>query len=384
MKARIHLSEHVQQESPLFEIYLVHLLESIVSKGDVLESDNTHEADVELTAREIIQLLKPLTHLLSTKACQGLLRRDENIARLFRDTWFNIVVHGITPASRYGQRCPEELRNFAQHSVSLVADDRTEQFESDIELNSVLRRGMNAPHIVEQKRSLISLLPQCEPDITSLSHSKVLFLSAAYFLESLRAETGTCTCIFNYFRDPSLDGTAMDNCMVAITEAVLNRYLKRGLRGRYQDSSGLLVAKQLALVFAACCHRISRVQQIATMCADRIIIQIPSSLCQRTSLFALLELLTILWSSCLEAEIDAYDWKSTVTSGRGEISLEMSDDYELRRNTLSEFHRQAKRWLSRVINIAPLDIKGLLQVLCHPLSSTSACFNHASDILIGL
>lgn len=246
--------------------------------------------------------------------------------------------------------------------MPLVAEDRTDQFESEIELNTVLRRGMNAPHTAEQKRSLISLLPQCESDIRGLSYPKLLFLSATYFLESTRAETGTFNHMLTYFRDPSLDGSAMANCMVAIAEGVLNTYLKRALKGRYQDTSAPLVAKQLALVLAACCHRIPRVQQIATTCADRIITQIPSSLCQRTSLFALLELLTIMWTSCLEAEIDAYDWKSRFTSARGEVSLEMSDDYELRRSTLGNFHRQAKIWLGGIISIAPLDIKGLLQV----------------------
>lgn len=362
MKARIYFSKFIQQDSPLYKIYLVHLLESIISKGDAPESDDTHQANIELTAREIIQFLKPLTYLISIEACESLLREDEGIARLFRDAWLNIVVHGITPVSKYGEHCSEELRNFARQSVPLVAEDRTDQFESEIELNTVLRRGMNTQHTAEQKRNLISLLPQCELDIKGLSYPKILFLSATYFLETIRANTGTCHHILTYFRDPSLDGSAMENCMVAITEGVLNIYLERVLQGRYEDTSVPLVANQLALVLAACCHRIPRVQQIAAICADRIITQVPSSLCQKASLFALLELLTIMWSSCLEAEIDAYDWKPRITSVRGEVSLEMSDDYELRRNTLTNLHKRAKIWLSRVINIAPLDVKGLLQV----------------------
>ncbi len=338
---------------------MVHLVGTIISKGDVHEKDNT---DVELAAREIIQLLKPLTHLMRTQACQTLLKQDENLARLFREAWFNIVVHGITPNSKSGQYCSEELRDFAKHSVPLVSEEGTDQYESEIELNTVLRRGMNAMHTAEQKARLISLLPQCESDIRSLSYPKVLFLSATFFLESMRADTGTCHHILTYFRDPSLDGGAMENCMVAITEAVSKIYLKRALRGRYQDTSAPLIAKQLALVLAACCHRIPRVQHIAAICADRIITEIPSSLCQRNSLFTLLELLTIMWSSCLQGEIDAYDSKSRFTSARANVSLEMSDDYELRRDTLGNFYRRAKIWLIRVINVAPLDVKGLLQV----------------------
>ena len=130
-----------------------------------------------------------------------------------------------------------------------------------------------------------------------------------------------------------------------------------------KDVSAPLIAKQLALIFAGCCHRIARVQQVAITCADRIIDQIPSSLCQKSSLFALLELLTIMWTSCLEAEISEYTWKSKFTSTRGEVSIELSDNYALRRSTLNNLYKRARICLIRVINVAPMDIKGLLQVL---------------------
>ena len=361
-KGRVYLSKSLQRDSPLFQVYLVNLLEAIISKGDVHESDNTHRADVELAAREISELLQPLAYLLSAPRNANDLPQDENVARLHREAWFNIVVHGITPKSSLGQQSSKELQTIAIQSRSLVAEDHADQLESEIELNTVLRRGMNANHTAEQKKILISLLPGCESDIRSLSYSKVIFLSAAYLVETLRADAGDCTHILTYFLDPSLIGSAMENCMTKIADDVMGIYLRRTLNDRHQESSASLVAKQLASMLTGCCHRVPRVQQIAASSADKIIRQLPSSLCQKSSLFALLELLTILWMSCLEAELDEYELKSKYISVRGEVEVELSDNYDFRRSTMNTFYARAKVWVVAVVNIAPLDVKGLLQV----------------------
>lgn len=358
----MHLSKVIRSDSVLYDIYQVHLLEAIISKGDVHESDNTHQADIDLAAREIAQLLQPLTGLVSSQTHQTAIAQHGNLADLYRQAWYNIVVHGITLNSGIGQTYSSELQSLAVQSVPLVAEDRGDQFESDIELNSVLRRGMNAPRTTDQKRRLLSVLTRCESDISSLSYPKVLFLNAAYMVETLRADAGTCHHILTYFLDPSLNGSAMEHCMVAISEEVLSIYLKRALSGRHRQFSASLIAKQLALIFAGCCHRIPRVQQVATTCADKIITQMPSSLCQKSSLFALLELLTIMWISCLEAETDEYSWRSHFESARGGVSVDLSDDYELKRSTLSNLHKRARMWVTAVINIASMDVKGLLQV----------------------
>lgn len=360
--ARLSIAKALEHDSPLYQIYLVHLLETIVSKGDAHESDNTHRADVDLAAREIVELIPPLAALTSIATDRDEISDDENVAHLHHEAWFNIAVHGITPNSSYGQQCASELRTLAMHSMPLISEDRADQLESEIELNSVLRQGMNAPHTAEQKRRLILLLPRCESDIRGLSYPKVIFLCAAYLVETLRAGAGDCSHILTYFLDPSLNGSAMENCMRAIADEVMMIYLRTNIGNPHRNNSAPLIAKQLAAMFTGCCNRIPRVQQIAASCADKIISQMPSSLCQKSSLFALLELLTIMWMSCLEEELDEYELKANYVSARGRVSVELSDDYDLRRSTLNNLYRRAKNWVTAVINIAPLDVKGLLQV----------------------
>ena len=362
MTARVYLAETLPQDSPMFQVYLSYLLETIVSKGDIHETENTHHADVELAASEIGQLLKPWAILSVANSRTGDNSNDENIASLQREAWFNIVVHGITPGSTLYEEHYEELRTIAIHSMHLVAQDRADQVESEIELNTVLRRGMNGPHTAEMKKRLIRLLGSQESNIRALTYPQVIFLSAASLVETLRADAGGCAYILSYFLDPSVNRNGMGNCMIAIADQVMAIYLRRTLGGHHADSSAAYVAKELATILTGCCHRISRVQQIAFTCADSIISQMPSSLCQKSSLFALLELLTIMWSSCLEAEIDEYEWKSTYDSVLGNISLELSDNYDFRRKTLEAFYKRSRTWMMMVINIAPLDVKGLLQV----------------------
>jgi len=377
MKGRDYLSATLRKESPLYDIYLEHLLETIISKGDVHQAQNTREADVEVAAREIAQLLQPLALLMSSNELATDDDLGEEMLSLIRDAWFNIVVHGFATNTERGRKYLKELRLMAIHSKPLVAEQRGEQVESDIELNTVLRRGMSSDHELTQKKRLSALLPTRASEIRGLSYRKVIFLQAAYLVETLRADSGDCTKALTYFLEPSMRRGDMSSTMESITNAVMDAYLRKTLTGLNPTFSAPYVAKQLALIFSGCCYRIERVQQAAMLCADRIIRDVPSALCQTSSLFALLELLSLMWTSCLEAETDEYEWKSSFTSTRGKVTVELSDDYSLRRRTLNNLYKRAKGWVTTVINIAPLDVKGLLQTYLSEYDDDGA-YGHVS------
>jgi phosphatidylinositol 4-kinase len=360
MKARNYLSSTIQRDSPLYDIYLEHVLEAIISKGDVHQGHNTREADVELAASEIGQLLQPLAILMSKNDMAEDGSVNDDILGMIRDVWFNLVVHGFGVSTDRAAAHMIELRIMAMHSKPLIAEPRGEQ-ESDIELNTILRRGFTNEHEAAQKRRLTNLLPARSAEIKSLSYRKTIFIQAACLVETLRAETGDCTKALTYFIDPNMRSGDMMHTMEGITSMVMDTYLRKTLKGTDPYFSAPHVAKQLVQIFSGCCHRIVSVQRAATACANRIIRDVPSALCQRSSLFALLELLSLMWMSCLEAETDEYEWKSSFTSARGKVSIELSDDYNLRRATLTELYTNAKGWVMDVIDIAPLDIKGLLQ-----------------------
>src|SRR3569833_21110 len=361
MRARNYLSSHLRRGSPLYDIYWEHMLDDIISKGDVYQSHHTKESEVELAAREIAQLLQPLALLMSTNELVLDSSSDDDTHSMIRDAWFNIVVHGFTPSTPRGKKYLNELRIMADHSPPLEAEQRGEQIESDIELNTVMRRGKSSDRESVQNKHLSELIPSKATEIRGLSYRKVFFLHAAYLVESLRAEAGDCTKALSYFLEPSMRRGDVSRIMEGITAAVVEKYIRKTLSGYYASFSALFAATQLAAIFCSCCHRIERVQQAAYACADQIIREVPSALCYKLSLFALLELLSLMWSSCLEAETDLYEPRSLFTSARGKVTVELSDDYALRRFTLNTLYKKAKTWVGGVISLAPADVKGLLQ-----------------------
>jgi phosphatidylinositol 4-kinase len=378
MNARLNMSKQISANDDAYDVYLSHLLDTIVSKGDAPETSHRHMQDTELAAQEIAQLLKPLAVLLSRNAKHDdWSETSDSIISLQCDAWFNIVVHGFDTLSDLGKKYREELKTLARFSQPLIAEERPSLSESDIELNTVLRRGKSPEHTVEQKRRLGRLLPSCEADTRSLSYQEAVFLSTAYLVEDLRASSGDCTKALAYFLDPKLRSGAVGNCMAAITTTAVRTYLSKTLSGQHQLFSTPYLAEQLATIFSACCHRIARIQQAAGACADLIIREVPSTLCQKSALFALLELLSIMWYSCLEGETDEYTWKSTFTSKKSNIVVELSDDYSFRRATLSSLHKRATAWVKDALDTAPLDVKGLLQTYLSEFDD-EASFGHIS------
>lgn len=375
--ARTHISANIGRDSPLFGIYLEHLLDSIIGLGDVHSSGHTNDVDVQMAAREIAELLHPLAVFMSSKDLASAPLVDDEIYSLLRDAWFNIVVHGFTTNTDRGKQYIDQLRMIAVHSPPLVAEQRGEQIESDIELNTVLRRGFSNDRESSQRKLLSDLVPSKANEIRSLSYRKVIFLQAAYLMEILRADSGDCTRVVSYFLEPSMSKGEVSNVMEGIATAVVDKYIKKTLAGVDSTFSAQYAATQLAAIFCSCCHRIQRVQQAAFACADRILRDIPSALCHRSSLFALLELLSLMWSSCLEAETDLYDPRSIFTSDLGGVTVQLSDDYDFRRWTVDALNRRARVWVNAVINLSPLDVKGLLQTYLSEFSDEGA-YGHVS------
>ncbi|KAI9887006.1 MAG: phosphatidylinositol-4- kinase [Watsoniomyces obsoletus] len=360
-KAHDFLALNIPIASPLHDLYLVHLLETVVSKGDVQMTKSARRADYELAAEEIAQFLSPLSLLVSRSNLRQEGLWGDEVLSLARDAWFNIVVHGFTTASEPRTRNTNHLRLLAAHSCLLIPRPDTETLEGDIELNTVLRRGMALHHDGDIKKALIALLPGWESQIRALSYPKLNFVRAVYLMETVRAEMGDCSTILSYFTDPALATGTMGECLQAIADAITGMYIQRCLQNDDPQFSASNMAKQLAALFKSCCHRVEMVRRVAYDSVDRIIRAAPSALCQRESLFALLELLTLMWKSCLEEETDEFQWSSSFTSPRGGVSIELSDDYRVRRGTLDALHTNARSWVTRVINIAPLNVKGLLQ-----------------------
>jgi len=358
-EGRVRLATWIRKDSPLYEVYLTHLLALCVGSGDTA---GERVVDVAMASKIVAQLFRPMAVLCSSDLeHEPQFENPGELSSLSRNAWFNMVVHGFTLTSQVGKEYAQELQVLAQYTLPLVDEDRIDMPESGIDLNTVLRRGATGQHAVEHKSSLVYALPSCESDIKGLGYQECVFLEAALLVSTMRARSGDCTAVLPYFMEAKVKTTAMGNCMLAVALSSVDVYLQRALMGRQQSFAAPQVALQLATFFEGGCHRIAKVQHAAVLSADRIINQIPSALCQKASLFALLELLSLMWKSCLDAETDEYDWKSTYYSERGKVTIQLSDDIEYRQTTLANFHKRCRSWVLKAIDAAPLDVQGLLQ-----------------------
>lgn len=239
--------------------------------------------------------------------------------------------------------------------------EEDESLDGDLAEQSILARGMTPQNTVDHKKRLLSLMPSEETGIKSLSYPRVIFLEATYTLESFRAEGGGCSKVLAYFMEAGFKAGIGASCMVSVANQVLDTYIRRALSGAYPEFSATRAAEELADILVGCCHRLEKIQSVAVGIAERIVARMPSALCQKTSLFALLELLSLLWLSCLEEETDEYATRFIFTSVKGGVSIELPDSYLFRRKLLRGFQAKAKGWVLQVLNVAPLDIKGLMQ-----------------------
>lgn len=340
----------------------MHLLDALVSTNDAPLGDAKRQPHDGLAVSHIEQLLPPLAALASSYQKQPAEFDDPEMLRsLTRDAWFNLITHDFLLGSQREKASHANLRTLALFSPPLIDMDRADTQESGLDLNTVLRRGMSQQHAVQLKTQLVSALPAYEADIRGLDYAELTFLHAAHLVAVLRAQAGDCTRTMVYFLDPKFKSGPLSNCLLAIALNAVDVYLEITCTGRSQAFAAPQLAQQLARFFEGCCHRIDKVQHVAIAAADRIISQTPSALCQKTSLFAMLELLSLMWTACLEMETNEYEWRSEYHSAKGNVKIQLSDDFAFRQQTLRSFQQKCRKWIARVTDLAPLDLKGLLQ-----------------------
>ncbi|KAL7274544.1 Phosphatidylinositol 4-kinase stt4 [Rhizina undulata] len=376
LEARVAIAKKVARDSPLYDIYLGDILEAIVFVGEPQEGGR--QFDMVLATRQISQLLTPLSILLSHNITEKNFAPRYGFMSLLRDFWLNLAVHGFTYGSDLAKPFANELRIIAKYTpplVSGVKDD--EKLDGDFEQHIILKRSNNLQNSIEHKKRLTNMIPTNEVDIRVLTYARTVFLESVFTLECFRSEAGACSQVLAYFVESGFKMGDHSGSMNAISIRVLDIYIGRILSGQFPEFSAAQVGDQLAEIFIGCCHRIEKVQDVAVNIADRIMAIVPPALCQKAPLFAMLELLTLMWVSCLEEDMDEYATRSLFTSPRGKVSIEMPDSFGFRKKTLKGFHMKCKGWVQKVLNIAPLDVKGLLQTYLAECED-EATFGHVS------
>ncbi|KAK9238306.1 hypothetical protein V1525DRAFT_401672 [Lipomyces kononenkoae] len=362
LDARLRIAKKLQRNDPFYSVYLMDLLDGIVSKGDVQELEHHRpHSEIDRTAKEISLLITTLATLLPSVDEPRYTTDDQAILTAFRNAWFNMVVHGYSRNSDWTKKpFRADLETVSWNSPTLIAESSSNQFESDMEINTVLRRGSSHRNLDEQRKQVLEAFDSTALEVRTIPYPKLIFLSSALLLESLRASAGDCSKVLLYFVDPSLKSGETAKFMKGVANEAMKIYLKK-VQSKSDIAASGSISGQLRELLICCCHRINTVSAVAFKCAERLIEAIPSALCKRESLFTLLELLTLLWNSCLDEDVDQYSPRSVFVSSKANIRLELSDSYAHRKATLKFLHEKAVKWVQLAIDTIPLDMKGLLQ-----------------------
>lgn len=344
----------------LYYVYLAEMLSGIISQGDVQELDH-HRSHNEISAvgSQIALYLMPLAALLpQVKRDEPPLKiEDRHVMNLFRNIWFNMVVHGYSANSSHAKTYDGALRRIAYSTPPLASETSWNKTETSLELNIVLKRGLSN-HNVKDHRHIAGDIFEVP---RTMSYSKLMFLAAAVFVESLRVKLGNCHTVLEYYLDPSLKTSGIDKYLGPLAYELNNEFVGLVDCGADKQFSAQNVAEQLTHILTACCHGLEDLQQAAFKCADNIIRKIPSSLCNQRSLFALFDLLTLLYESVVDAEINQFNPTFIFTAKLTGVKLRLPDSNTWRHQTFSKFHEKCKAWVKIVLSKCNNDTKSLIQ-----------------------
>ncbi|KAK6453831.1 phosphatidylinositol-4 kinase [Scheffersomyces xylosifermentans] len=357
---RVDLSHKLSKDNPLFSVYLKEMLQAIISKGDVhvLEHHRSHNEISEI-GEQIAIYLKPLAELLPNvnKGESPLEIKDTETINLFRNIWFNMVVHGYSINSKNAKEHYEDLLRIAYNTPPLASELSWDRTETSLELNTVLRRG-SSNHNVKDHRTIIGDIFEVH---RTLSYPKLMFLSATVFVESLRVKSGDCSTILHYYSDPSVKTSGVDKYIGFIAFKIVKDYVYLVSCGANKQFTSAHIAQQLTNMLVLCSHRLEELQDAALQCCDLLINKVPSSLCHHKSLFALFDILTLLFDSIIDAETHQYEPTTSYRAKRTGIHLSLSDSYKWRNETFDRFHEKSKHWVKLILLKSTVDVKSLIQ-----------------------
>ncbi|KAG7888584.1 hypothetical protein KL906_005285 [Ogataea polymorpha] len=350
----------------LYTVYLHEMLSAIISKGDIddLEHHRSNN-EVSISASEISLYLKPLAYLLPPIDQEPLIPTEKETVALFKDMWFNLCIHGYAHSSELLAANHDSLLRVAHNSPALASESSWNRTETSIDMNTVLRRGTSKHTEKLHKDVLSSIITSKSIDAkvfeTQISRPKLMFLASNLLLESLRAECGNCSMSLEYLSDPTISISNLQDFCGSIAFYVTSQYFRRVQRGGSSSFTTAKITRQLQQLFIYCCHRDFALQNAALQCTELLIVRAPVLLCYEVSLFSLLDILSLLYESVIDADANEYEPRIEFTAPVSGVKLLLSDSYKWRHKTLDLLTSSARKWIPLCLLKCPQDTKSLLQ-----------------------
>ncbi|CAG8689893.1 17249_t:CDS:10, partial [Rhizophagus irregularis] len=362
LKCQLDLASRLNSRPEFYGLYLLRILSLFVEKGVVIQQTVEKNGRLQVTslAGEIGILLPVLKTLLSHDDFKAHMNASEELVSLFRNLWFHCVLYGFVSEETWMREWRDSLVVIAQKTPPLVQES-TNYLESDLEFNSVLRRGNSDQDLANVRSSLSSFLPNRASEIKYFSFAEITFLLSVYHIEIMRSQMGQCSFILRYFVNQGINASKLVGCMEEIGNQVIEVFIKECSKRAIAHTINENLRNQVHDLMIATCHRLGKVSQLSIKHLDSLMSAFPSLLCDKKLLFLLLELIELVWQSCEAEYLNEYSPVYTFTSPKVGVSLDLTDDYNYRREILSRLCENSKKWLTVAMSRAPSEIRGLLE-----------------------
>ncbi|KAI0032206.1 hypothetical protein K488DRAFT_50373 [Vararia minispora EC-137] len=369
LAAQTRLAQELHQRPEFYDIYMTELLTLFGDKGVVIQNlltKNKH-MNTDALVEQLVSLLLPIDALLSHKDYSPRTKASPELVSLFRNMWFLVTLFQLAIMDEDKERSATAWRRpalsrIAARTPPIISEDAHDALVSDVEFNPSIRLDYAHNVIAKHRALLTQRTPQHSSEIRSLSPGQAIFLLTMHDVENMRSAAGYPSTLVSYFTNSALSKyPGLASCMDSMADKVMRDSIyELNLQAREQSLPSHLTSELQALLVAST-HRVSKARDVAAKYLNKLITSFPSLMCDPPLVFAILEVLTLLRRACENEFVDEYDPVWEYYSDRADITLQLSDDYKVRNEILTNLQRSASQWFELALGRAPVELQTTLQ-----------------------
>lgn len=327
---------------------------------------------VQITAiaGELGILLPVLGQILRVKDFNPHIDPDEELRGECRNLWFHCVLYDFVSESTWVKEWRSSMRDIASKTPLLVPNSSGNYLDTDLEYNSVLRRGFSEQELLKVRNLLTDVLPSRSAEIKYLSFAQIIFLLSLYHIETMRASTGNFSFILNYFSNESVTSSRIAGLVEAIADQVFTNHINTSLVRRTSFALDDTTTQQIIQVLVNCCHRDEKMHSISLSCANKFFDAFPQLIFNRKILYTALELLQLLWLGCEGEFQDEYCPVFDFSSKLINVSIQFPDSYDHRKLLLKNLSDSVSKWLYLGKSAAASELDNHLQAYLYETSKS--------------
>ncbi|KXN92250.1 Phosphatidylinositol 4-kinase stt4 [Leucoagaricus sp. SymC.cos] len=368
LAAQTRLAQDLNRRPELFGMYLTELLTLFLDKGVAIQNLRIGNPQVKIDdmIEQLASLLLPIDALLVHTNFKPWENTSPEAVSLFRNLWFLCVLFNFTATDDKDGTAMDwlrpALRRIAAKTPPMVVEETHDAFASDIEYNTVIRQEYADSVLVKQRTRLTKYIMLRSSELRSLSTGQVVFLLAMHDIESLRALEGLPSSLVTYFINESLNkNPVLSACMEGIAEQVIRGCQAALTTKASQQALPKRLSGELRQLVISSTHRIAKAREVASKYLNRLLVSFPSLMCDPHLVYAILEVLTLLQRGTENEFIDEYEPTWEYHSDRANITIQLTDNCQTRKEILDNLSRNANSWFELALSRAPLELQSTLQ-----------------------